>query len=313
MSQATEQLRRHRWDSIHDSGWSTLFLPRADGGASGTVEDLATIATLLGEQLFETSLISHAMAQLALSLTSEHGRARTGAVQDALDGALLTPVLCPPPPVPGRADGAGVVLRRGGLHGRATLVADATDADLFVVFAPEEAGPRTGAHVVPAWHPGLDVRPDRTDDVTRSYCTVIFDGVPVGPAQTLGPGAVPHARANTLLLELAAILVGCDAMGGSRRCLRRAGPGLAPDLPGRMADARTALDRAVRLAHESMCHPPACGDRALGTLRAARATATAATTSSYLALAEHPAPARPDDHRHLHRARLDQLLAGSGR
>jgi alkylation response protein AidB-like acyl-CoA dehydrogenase len=305
-AQVPERFHRQRWNELHDRGWSAILLPAADGGAGGTFRRLAEVAELIGETLSGTALVGNAMAHLALSLSTHGGEVWDAAVGDTLDGAQLAFI-------PGAASAGPGRLRLcdGRLHGSTPRLPDLAVADLLVVIAEDESSHEWAGYLVTAHQPGVVVLPQSPGDSTRVFGSVRFNGVPVGSANALTDGPLPAHLAHALLLELAATLVGVDAMGGARRYLAD-GAAAPASLLATIAEARARLDLAVTTASEVVMRALDTGecDRAARAELARGASAAAAMAAAYLALTEPPpVGAAAEGHvRHRYRALQDNAL-----
>ena len=124
------------------------------------------------------------------------------------------------------------------LRGAKTYVPDGHVADLLVVTARAE-GSRGDEGVslfaIPADTPGLERTALPTLDQTRRQATIRLDGVRV-PAEALLGEEGAGAPALRRTLELAAIAVAAEQVGGAQRCL---------DMAVRYASERAQFGRAI--------------------------------------------------------------------
>lgn len=95
------------------------------------------------------------------------------------------------------------------LDGHASFVLDGTAADVLVVAAG------AGLYVVAAGAPGMVRSPLPTVDRTRRLARVELSGTPARRLGAEGDGPVTLGRA----LDLAAVALAAEAVGGARRCL----------------------------------------------------------------------------------------------
>jgi alkylation response protein AidB-like acyl-CoA dehydrogenase len=113
----------------------------------------------------------------------------------------------------GRWDEAGVRTRALGsrLEGEKSYVVDGCVAEVFVVAARREDGV-VGLFLVDADAPGLDRRPLRTVDQTRKQATLTLAATP----------ARPVAGTPDTALDLCAVALAAEQVGGAERCLEAA-------------------------------------------------------------------------------------------
>lgn len=171
------------WREMSALGWAGLALPEEWGGQGLGIVELAVLFEELGYALAPTPLLSNTVVGLALALCgSDEQRERylrpLAAGERRGAPALWDaggPVAIGEFSMPARPDGDGIVL-----EGEKVLVPDAAGADFFLVATAD--GRR---HVVAADAPGVSVAPEASLDLTRRLSSVRFDGVRVGPADTL--------------------------------------------------------------------------------------------------------------------------------
>jgi len=173
------------WAEMAELGWTGLALPEEWGGQGLGIVELAVLFEEMGYALAPSPLLSNTVAGLALALCgSDEQRERF--LRPLAEGGLRgTPALWDAG-TPGtigeftmeaRADGDGVVL-----DGEKVLVMDAAAADFLLVATSD--GRR---HIVARDAAGLTITPSTSIDLTRRLYAVRFDGVRVGPEDTL-PG-----------------------------------------------------------------------------------------------------------------------------
>jgi alkylation response protein AidB-like acyl-CoA dehydrogenase len=173
------------WEEMAELGWTGLALPEEWGGQGLGIVELAVLFEEMGCALAPSPLFSNTIAGLALSLCgSDEQRERL--LRPLAEGRLRgTPALWDAGSagnvgeftMEARADGDGIVL-----DGEKVLVMDATTADFLLVATDD--GRR---HVVERNAAGVTVTPSTSIDLTRRLCSVRFEGVRVGPEDTL-PG-----------------------------------------------------------------------------------------------------------------------------
>jgi alkylation response protein AidB-like acyl-CoA dehydrogenase len=171
------------WEEMAELGWAGLALPEEWGGQGLGVVELAILFEELGYACAPSPLLSNTLAGLVLAEGgSEEQRERylrplasgekrgTVALFDA-----GTPTLPGTFAMEARADGDGLVL-----DGEKILSPDAEAADFLIVATADGA-----RHVVPCGAEGLSMHRAESIDPTRPLYDVRFDGVRVGPDETL--------------------------------------------------------------------------------------------------------------------------------
>jgi alkylation response protein AidB-like acyl-CoA dehydrogenase len=205
------------WQTMAALGWLGLELPEDSGGAGCGFVELGVVLEELGRHVtpgpFVSTVVLGAAALAALAdderrraLLSElaSGGLRVAVVGASADGSQAAPTF--------RASNAGFVL-----DGTTGFVLDGARADLLVVIARPASGDGAArAFLVPADAPGLARRPMKTIDQTRHLAEITFDGVTVGPDDSL---AVDGDELATRLLDRAATALACDSVGGARRVM----------------------------------------------------------------------------------------------
>jgi alkylation response protein AidB-like acyl-CoA dehydrogenase len=214
------------WKRISaELGWTALLVPEAQGGLGlGTVE-LVALLEVMGEALlcapFFSSVCLGAQALLVAGSEAQKREHLPGIAQ----GATLATVAAQEPN--GRLDASGIeaLARRAGdgflLSGTKRYVVDGHCADLLVV--PARRAGSAGAEgvslfLVPARAEGVLRRPLPTLDPTRRLAAVELRDVRVPQAALLGEeGRGWPALERTL--DLAAIALAAEQVGGAQRCL----------------------------------------------------------------------------------------------
>jgi alkylation response protein AidB-like acyl-CoA dehydrogenase len=210
---------RELYDQIAKLGWSGLIVPEKFGGAGLGMLHMAMIleeggyAAMPGPFLF-----SSVLAAAALKLSGS----------DQLKAKWLTPL------AEGKAIGTVAIVESAGsidyrdinaigeeggdekwrLTGVKTLVPYANVADFVVVAARRNPG-EVFLFVVDTKAQGVTIRPMRNLDLTRRVSTIELDGV---VAERLRGGTDPLAQ----LIDVAAIAVAADSLGGTERALEMA-------------------------------------------------------------------------------------------
>ena len=102
------------------------------------------------------------------------------------------------------------------LEGHRSFVIDGDVAEVLLVSATTGSGP--SLFVVEADAPGLARTPLRTVDQTRRQARLCFEGTPARLLGREGGGQAVLSR----VLDLAAVALACEQVGGARRCLEMA-------------------------------------------------------------------------------------------
>ncbi|HJQ83390.1 MAG TPA: acyl-CoA dehydrogenase [Candidatus Binatia bacterium] len=202
-------------------GWAGLVAPEAEGGLGlGTLE-LALVCEELGRVAAPGPFLWTALVTAALVHAGSAAQRRRW-LPGLLAGEQLATLAYLEESDRHDADGIALRARRARdgwrLDGRKLFVPALPGADLVLVAA------RTGRtavalFLVDAQAPGVRVRPEETIDLTRRVAELELRDVAVEPAALLGrDGNALFAR----LLDLGALLVAADSLGGAARTLEMA-------------------------------------------------------------------------------------------
>ena len=217
------------WDRVREEMcWTALLVPEEFGGFGLSHVELAALNEEMGRALFCSPFFSsvclgaNALITAGTTAQKEHflPAIATGEIRAALahlePGGSLGP------------DGIRTLARLEGdrviLSGTKTYVVDGHTAHLFVVVARRED--TTGAdgieiYLVPADAPGVGRRPIPTMDQTRKLAEVTFEGVEVCADDRLGEAGKGWATLEHIL-DLAAVALAAEQVGGAERCLETA-------------------------------------------------------------------------------------------
>jgi alkylation response protein AidB-like acyl-CoA dehydrogenase len=208
-----------------DLGWTGVAIPEAYGGAGLGAVELVALLEEMGEALLCAPFLSTVcMAAPALLAGGDCAAAREWLPAIAEGRAIATLASTE---AGGRfdADGITAVARPSGggfvLDGEKRFVLDGHCADLLLVAARREDS--SGADgislfAVPAASPGVERRALPTMDQTRRLADVSLRGVRVSAEARVGEAGqgwcvISHA------LDLGAIAIAAEQVGGAQRCL----------------------------------------------------------------------------------------------
>ena len=214
------------WKRIgHDLGWTSVHIPEAYGGSGLGYVELVALLEVMGEWLlcapFFSSVCLAANAILAAAGESQKSEWLPGIAAGRTIAALAFDEAA----AHGSRFACEATARRDGgdyvLAGRKRFVLDGHCAELLVV-AARSPGSRgqdgVSLFAVPAAAAGLERRALPTMDSTRRLADVELRDVRVPVSARLGDegsGAAALARA----LDLAAVALAAEQVGGAQRCL----------------------------------------------------------------------------------------------
>lgn len=206
------------WRQGAELGWPALAIAESDGGLGQQAIDLALVATELGRGLACTPFIPIVVAADALGRTSYDQAPKL--LRAIAEGSLIAGWAFAEFGQPWSLDGTKTQARWQGddylLYGAKVSVQDADIAEILVVDAILDDSP--ARFTVPTGTPGVQIRRQRTLDVTRSYCDVTFEDVAV-PASALAAfgDAAGHSIARTM--QLNTVLTCAELVGIGQRLL----------------------------------------------------------------------------------------------
>ncbi len=214
------------WSEVAGMGWQAMAIPEDYGGAGFTFLEQVVLLEEMGRSLFPSPYLSSAIigANLVLLAGSEEQK------QELLPGIaagerIATMALVE---ASGRWDALGVQLpaKRDGdeyvISGTKLFVLDGHTADTLLVAARtgDDTDPEDGLSlfVVPASAAGVERRRLETMDMTRKQAEVTFNDVRV-PADALLGGEGTAWPVIRKVLDLAAVALAAEQVGGAQRCL----------------------------------------------------------------------------------------------
>lgn len=208
------------WEQLaHGLGLPSLAVPQEYGGAGFGYAELAIAAEETGAAL----LCSPYFATVALAtnalLCSDDEPAKSELLSRICEGSRAT-LIAPRTRCLDRFDTSTLVAHRNAagwiLEGSAQFVIDGATAELLLVVAAADAG--TSLFCVEGTAAGVRRTPMRTLDLTRRQARLDFDGAPARLIGTAGAAEPGMTRA----LDLAAIALAAEQVGGAQHCLDQA-------------------------------------------------------------------------------------------
>jgi alkylation response protein AidB-like acyl-CoA dehydrogenase len=214
------------WKRISaELGWTALLVPEAYGGLGLGPVELVALQEVMGEALLCAPFFSTVCLGVQALLVAGSEEQKREHLPALAGGAALATVASMEPNGRFDAEGIETVARRAGrewlLSGTKRYVVDGHCADLLVVAARREGS--AGAEgvslfLVPARAAGLERRALPTLDPTRRLASVVLRDVRVPAGALLGEeGRGWPALEKTL--DLAAIALAAEQVGGAQRCL----------------------------------------------------------------------------------------------
>jgi alkylation response protein AidB-like acyl-CoA dehydrogenase len=226
---SAEGYEQETWERLGaELGLCALLVPEAYGGAGLGPVELVAVMEEMGRALLCAPFFSTvALAETAL-LHAATDTQQADLLPPLASGAQTATLALAEPAGRWDPEGVSAIATRDGdsfvLSGTKSFVVDGHTADLILVAAraPGSAGDRgLSLFAVPAGTEGLARRPLPTLDLTRRLAEIRLDGVRVPASALLGEeGAAWAALAATL--DLAAVALAAEQVGGADRCLEMA-------------------------------------------------------------------------------------------
>jgi alkylation response protein AidB-like acyl-CoA dehydrogenase len=207
----------HVWSQMAQQlGLQGLIIPEAFGGGGFGFTELVVVLERMGASLLVAPFLSTAVAGAALllspdaTLKSEYlpalgSGARVGTLALAEDTGRWD------------VDSVHATARAAGegfaVTGAKAYVVDGQHADFFIVSARSRDG--VGLFVVDADSSHVSVTPSKALDATRPLARLEFDGAPARPLSEPADDGAALRR----LLDMAAVALGAEQVGGAQRCL----------------------------------------------------------------------------------------------
>jgi alkylation response protein AidB-like acyl-CoA dehydrogenase len=194
-----------------------MHVPASLGGSGGSFADVATVAGEMGAVLLCAPFLSTVVLAATALLRSGDDEAAARYLPGMVAGTTTATLAFGGGRAGGDGDAVGPVARRSGsgfvLDGPCPYVLDGHTADLVLVLARGPAG--AGLFAVPPGAPGMTRTPLVTLDQTRRQARVDLAGT---PAEAIRTGGTALAVLEEVL-DLAAVALAAEQVGGARRCL----------------------------------------------------------------------------------------------
>ncbi len=226
-AKSDDGVARDLYRKMAELGWMGLIIPEKDGGLGlGTLE-LVLVLEELGRVAAPGPFLTTQLVITAL-LRAGNAAQRAAWLPRFLAGDAFATLAHLE--ADDRHDPAGVQLKarrtRGGysLSGAKLFVPEAQGADVFLVAARTKAGSGPGGvslFLVERAAKGLRIKPQQHVDLTRRFGEVLLKDVVVPGGALLG-GEGQSWPVLARLLDLAAIGIAADSLGGAQRALQMA-------------------------------------------------------------------------------------------
>jgi alkylation response protein AidB-like acyl-CoA dehydrogenase len=196
-------------------GWQGLAIPERYGGAGYGCAELSIVMEEMGRALLCAPFLSSvALAATALTESADED-AQARYLPDIASGDLIATVAISGED--GAPEGADLTAAHGGggwvLSGDAPFVLDGHVAGLVLV--PARADGAVSLFAVDAGASGVRRTPLESMDETRKLASLSFEDTPARLVGTSGDGA----RVLSRVLDLAAVALASEQVGGASRCL----------------------------------------------------------------------------------------------
>ena len=214
------------WKTISaELGWPAVSVPEAYGGLGLGAVELAALLEAMGETLLCAPFFSSVCLGANALLVAGSDAQKREWLPAIAEGRMLATLAAFEPDKNWTAAGIEAEARREGggwvLSGRKRFVLDGHCADLLVV-AARRAGSRgdegLSLFAVPSAAKGVERRALTTLDATRRLSEIELHAVRVPASAQLGDEGA-GAAALERILELAAIALAAEQVGGAQRCL----------------------------------------------------------------------------------------------
>ncbi|TDV49910.1 acyl-CoA dehydrogenase family protein [Actinophytocola oryzae] len=203
---------------LAETGWLGLEVPEALGGAGATFAETAVVLDELGRTAAPSAYLGAGVLGVGTLTALTPNADRDALLRDTASGALLPAVALVPDANTAAPNEPPFRLERGMLlHGSATFVPDAADADRLLVLARDHDGVPVVVDVPPS-APGLVRERQPVLDATRRLATVTATGVRLREDARWRFADDPDTAVRGLFAR-AATAVACDSLGMSEAML----------------------------------------------------------------------------------------------
>lgn len=222
----TEGFDPSMWDQVREEmEWTALLVPEAYGGFGLSHVELAALAEEMGRALFCAPFFSSICLGANALVTAGTDAQKAAHLPGIATGDVRATLAHVEPGGSLGPNGIQTVARTANdrviLSGTKAYVVDGHTAHLLVIAARREgtAGEEgVELFLVPADAPGMTRRAIPTMDQTRKLAELHLDGVEIGIENRLGAeGAGWNALEH--ILDLAAVALAAEQVGGAERCL----------------------------------------------------------------------------------------------
>ena len=202
---------RGYWRRGAELGWTSLLVDEARGG--GTISgaglvDLSLVAYEFGHHAAPGPLLGTNVVASALSDSGTHDEVLSGLLSGDVVAAWCAPVVRPDgwrATVDVRPDGSDVIV-----NGESRTVEAAGQADHLLVTCRDGEG--ATQVLVAAATPGVSVVPMRSNDLSRRFGAVTFDGVRVGADAVVGAAGASEADVGRQL-QILLVMLNAESVG----------------------------------------------------------------------------------------------------
>lgn len=207
------------WAAIGDLGWAGLMAPEALGGLGLGAVEMALVLeetgrALIAAPLFETAVLA-VQAVLAAGTPAQRAALLPALAAGKCAASL---VWAPPGAAPPQLLVAAGMAGRWRLTGEAGFASFGHVAQLLIVAAAGPGPDQISLVLLRPGASGLCIEPRLCLDATRPFARLVFNDVPVGPADQLGaPGAAGPALSR--VLDIGAALLAAEQAGAAAHCL----------------------------------------------------------------------------------------------
>jgi alkylation response protein AidB-like acyl-CoA dehydrogenase len=206
------------WSQMAEQlGLQGLTIPEEHGGAGGGPVEQLIVLEEMGRVLLCAPYFATAVLAVHALQASGDAAAQGELLPGIAAGTTIATLAVPEDDGSWSTDGLQTRARRSGdayvLDGRKSFVLDGAIADLVLVVAQADEGPTLFA--VDGHAPQLSRRSLQTIDMTRKQAALVLDGVPARLVGTAGAAAGVVEKT----LQLAAVALAAEQVGGAQRCL----------------------------------------------------------------------------------------------